>query len=165
MRIVHLKLSLLNFSFLVPQERFPCKLKSLGRKSPPQDFYLYGKTTVFHRKEAIFKWSYNIPKTFLLNRSPVPTIDLKCNRSGLSRHMIAELVVGWEDYVASVQTMSIDMIKLQLSQHVCRATKIFCHARVSCRIGVTLCCDFYTFRSCNTCTFSLPNFAVLRHRT
>ena len=30
---------------------------------------------------------------------------------------------------------------------------------------VTLCCDFYTFRSCNTCTFSLPTFAVLRHTT
>ena len=37
--------------------------------------------------------------------------------------------------------------------------------RVSCRVGVTLCCDFYTFRSCNTCTFSLTTFAVLRHTT
>ena len=32
------------------------------------------------------------------------------------------------------------MIKLQLSQHFCRTTW------VSCRVGVTLCCDFYTFR-------------------
>ena len=54
--------------------------------------------------------------------------------------------VCWEDYVASVQTMSRDMIKLQLSQYFCRATS------VSCSVGVTLCCDFYTFRSCNTCT-------------
>ena len=29
------------------------------------------------------------------------------------------------------------------------------------RVGVTLCCDFYTFRSCNTCTFSFNTFAVL----
>ena len=52
--------------------------------------------------------------------------------------------------------MSHDMIKLQLNQYFCRATKMFCCATwVSCRVGVTLCCDFYTFRSCNTCTFSL----------
>ena len=35
----------------------------------------------------------------------------------------------------------------------------------STRVGVTLCCDFYTVRSCNTCTFSLPTFAVLQHTT
>ena len=93
-------------------------------------------------------------------------MDLKSNRSGLWHHMLAELVAGWEYYVASVQTMSRDMMKLQLSQHFCRATKIFCRATwVSCRVGVTLCCDFYTCRSCNTCTFSLPTFAVLRHTT
>ena len=38
--------------------------------------------------------------------------------------MLAELVVGWEDYVANIQTMSPNMIKLQLSQHFYRATKI-----------------------------------------
>ena len=38
--------------------------------------------------------------------------------------MIAELVVGWEDYVASIQTMSSDMIKLQLSQHLSRDKNI-----------------------------------------
>ena len=52
--------------------------------------------------------------------------------------------------------MSRDMIKLRLRQHFCRATRILC------RVGVTLCCDFYTFRSCNTCTFSLTTCAVLR---
>ena len=51
------------------------------------------------------------------------------------------------------------MIKHQLSQHFCRAIWF------SCLVGVTLCYDFYTFRSCNTCTFSLPTFAVLRHAT
>ena len=34
--------------------------------------------------------------------------------------MLAELVVGWKDYVAKIQTMSRDMIKLQLSQHLSR---------------------------------------------
>ena len=107
---------------------------------------------------------HNIPRTWLLNRSPVPAMDLQSNRSGLWRHMLTELVVGWEHYVANIQTMSHDMIKLQLSQHFCRTTKIYCRAAwVSCRVGVTLCCDFYTFRSFNTCTFSLPTFAVLRH--
>ena len=52
-----------------------------------------------------------------------------------------------------------DMIKLQLSPHFCRVTKIFCRVTgVSCCIRVTLYCDFYTFRSCNTCSFSLPTF-------
>ena len=81
-------------------------------------------------------------------------------RSGLLRHML-KLVVGWEDYVAYVRTMSSDMIKLQLSQHFCRATKILCCAKwVSCRLGVTLCYDFYTFNSCFTCILSLTNCAV-----
>ena len=57
------------------------------------------------------------------NRSPVQAMDLKSNRSGLWRYMVAELVVGWEDYVADNQIMSRDMMKLQLSQHFRRATK------------------------------------------
>ena len=72
----------------------------------------------------------------LLNGSLVQAMDLKGNRSDLWRHMVAELV--WEDYVANIQTVSRDMIKLQLSQHLCRVTW------VSRRVGVTLCCDFYT---------------------
>ena len=103
--------------------------------------------------------NYNIPKACLLNRSPVPAMDPKSNRSGLWRHMLAELVAGWEGYVANIQTMSRGMIKLQLSRHFCRATWL------SCRVGVTWCCDFHTFRSCNTCTFSLTTFAMLRHTT
>ena len=49
--------------------------------------------------------------------------------------------------------------KTPVKSTLCRAT------RVPCRVGVTLCCDFHTFRSCNTCAFSLPTFAVLRHTT
>ena len=61
--------------------------------------------------------------------------------------------------MANIQTMSRDMIKLQLNQHFCRATKVLCGAtRVSCRVGVTLCCDFYTFGSCNTLICSLTIF-------
>ena len=52
-----------------------------------------------------------------------PSYGSKSNRSGLWRHILADLVVGWEDYVANVETMSHDMIKLQLSQRFCRATK------------------------------------------
>ena len=59
--------------------------------------------------------------------------------------------------------MSRDMVKLQLSQHFCRATKIFWHAtQILCHVGVTSCCNIYTFRSCNACTFSLTICAVLR---
>ena len=114
------------------------------------------------------KPDYNIPRACLLNRSPVPAMDLKSNRSGLWRHMVAELVGGWEDYVANIQIMSPDMVKLYFSQLFCRATKLFCRGTwVSCLVGVTLCCDFYTFRSCNiqVCTFRLTTFAVLRHTT
>ena len=114
---------------------------------------LYGWHT-----EGCWNINYNIPSAWLLNRSPVPAMDLKSNRSGLWHHML-ETCRRLRDYVANVQTMSCDIIKLQLNQHFCRATW------VSCRVGVTLCCGFYTFRSCNTCTFSLTTFAVLRHTT
>ena len=51
------------------------------------------------------------------------------------------------------------MIKLPLSQHFCRATRVlWC-------LGMTLCYDFYTFRCCNTCIFSLTTCAVLPHMT
>ena len=33
-------------------------------------------------------YPYNIPRACLLNRSPVPAMDLKSNRSGLWRHML-----------------------------------------------------------------------------
>ena len=114
---------------------------------------LWRKYTKKNRsREKGTKKIYNISRACLLNRSPVPAMDLKSNRSGLWCHMLAELV-------ASVQTTPRDMIKLQLSQQFCRAIW------ASCRVRVTLCCDFYTFRSCNTCTFSLPTFARLRHTT
>ena len=115
---------------------------------------------------------YNIPRACLLDRSPVPAMDLKSNRSGLWCHMLetcrrlrrlrrkrSNNVARHDKTPVKSTVLSRDMIKLQLSQHFCRATW------VSCRVGVTLCCDFYTFRSCNTCTFSLPTFARLRHTT
>ena len=98
---------------------------------------------------------YNIPRECLFNRSPVPAMVLKSNRSGLWRTCVA----GWDDYVANTQTMSRDMIKLKLSNNFYRATW------VPCRVGVKLCCDFHTFRSYNTCTFRLTTFAVFRHTT
>ena len=114
----------------------------------------------------LFMSIYNIPRACLLNRSPVPAMDIKSNRSGLWRHMLEtcrrlrRLCHKHSNNVARHDK------KLQLSQNFCRATKIFCHATwISCRVGLTLCCDFYTFRCYNTCTFSLPTFAVLRHTT
>ena len=133
-----------------------------------------------------FRVIYNIPRACLLNRSPVPAMDLKSNRSGLWRHMLEtcrrlrrlcrkrsnnvaqhdETPVKSTRLSRNKNILSSYMKKLQLSQHFCRATKIFCYATwVLCRVNVTLCCDFYTFRSYNTCTFSMPTFAVLRHTT
>ena len=37
---------------------------------------------------CMFKSHYNIPRSCFLNRSPVPAMDLKSNRSGLWRHML-----------------------------------------------------------------------------
>ena len=146
----------------VPFRFFSCLPKELERQKLIilKIFYNIPRTCLLNRLPVpAMDLKSNIPRTCLLNRLPVPAMDLKSNRSGLWRHMLAELVAGWEDYVADVQTMSRDMIKLQLSQHFCRATW------VSCRVGVTLYSDFYTFRSCNTCTFSLTTFAVFRHTT
>ena len=66
-------------------------------------------------------------------------MDLKSNRSDLWRHML-KLVVGWEDYAANIQRMSCDMIKLQLGQHFCSTTKIFCPRAtwISCCVGEKL---------------------------
>ena len=50
--------------------------------------------------------------------------------------------------------MSCDTMKLQLSRHFCRATKIFCRAtRASCCVELT-CSDLSTFTRCHTRTFS-----------
>ena len=115
---------------------------------------------------------YNIPRACLLNRSPVPAMVLKSNRSGLWRHMLetcrrlrwlcrkhSNNVARHDKTPVKSTLLSCDMTKLQLSQHFCRATW------VSCCVGVTLCCDSHTFRSCNTCTFILTTFTMLRHTT
>ena len=53
-------------------------------------------------------------------------------------------------------------IRLQLSHE----TKMFCRATQDlCRKGVTLCCHFYAFRSCNARIFSLTTCAALQHTT
>ena len=102
---------------------------------------------------------YNIPRACLLNRrSSVPAMDLKSNISGLWRHILetcrrlrrlcrnhSNSVVRHDKTPVKSTLLSRDMSFL--------------------REGVTLCCDFYTFRSCNTCTFSLTACAVLRHTT
>ena len=73
------------------------------------------------------KTYHNIPRACLLSGSPVPAMDLKSNRSGLWRHIL-ETSRRLRRLCRNVQTMSRDMIKLHLSQHFCRATKIFCRA-------------------------------------
>ena len=67
--------------------------------------------------------------------------------------------------------MSHNMMKIQLSQHFCRETKVFrCAILVHVawkrhydRLGVQGESDFYTFRSFNTCIANLTTclFAVL----
>ena len=102
--------------------------------------------------------TYNIPRACLLNRSTVPAMVLKSNRSGLWRHIIWTCRrLRW--LCRRHLKMSRDMIKIQLSQQFCRATQ------VSCPVGVIPCCNCCTFRSCNTCIFSLTALTVLRHTT
>ena len=62
----------------------------------------------------------------MLNRSPVPAMDLKSN-SRACDVTSQKLVVGRDDYVANLQTMSRDMLKLQLSQHLSRDKNILSH--------------------------------------
>ena len=120
----------------------------------------------------VLKLTYNIPRACLLNRSPVPTMDLKSNRSVLWRHILetcrrlrklcrkhSKNVARHDKTPVKWTLLSRDMIKLQLSEHFCRATW------VPCRVGVTVRYDFYTFRSCITYTFSDHMLAVLRHTT
>ena len=79
------------------------------------------------------KLDYNIPRACLLNRPPVPAMDLKSNRSGLWRHMLEtcrrlrRLCCESSDNVAWHKT--------PVSQHFCHTTKIFCRAtRAWCHI-------------------------------
>ena len=44
---------------------------------------LWELLTVIQCVSKYFKCFYNIPRARLLNRSPVPAMDLKSNRSGL----------------------------------------------------------------------------------
>ena len=62
-------------------------------------------------QSASFNSIYNIPRACLLNRSPVPAMDLKAMDQACDV-TCWKLVLGWEDYVANIQTVSLDMIKL-----------------------------------------------------
>ena len=128
--------------------------------------------------------NYNIPRACLLNRSPVPAMDLKRNKSGLWRHKLetcrrlrwlcrkhSNNVARHDKTLAKSTFLSRDMSSMSRSsdimlwllyikklQYMHFQFDYFC-------VAVTLCCDFYTLRSCNTCTFSLTTFAVLRNTT
>ena len=59
---------------------------------------------------------YNIPRACLLNRSPVPTMVLKSNRSGLWCHII--VTYRWLRWLCRKRsTMLRDMIEVQSSQY------------------------------------------------
>ena len=100
---------------------------------------------------------------FDCNRSPVPAMVLKSNILGLWRHIIGTFRrLRWlcrkhSNIVARHDKTPFKSTLLLRDKILCRAT------RVSCRVGVTLCCDFYTLRSCNTCIFSLTTCAGLRY--
>ena len=99
----------------------------------------------FYFNLRLINFVYNVPRAWLLIISPVPAMVLnhaclwsKCNRSGLWRHIIGTCR-SWDDYVANIQ--------IQLSQHFCRATKIFCReTRILSNLRVTSCCNIFTFR-------------------
>ena len=84
-RLLYLKSEYLWASSLVPDQRRPCK------------------------KYANIKRVYNIPRAYLLNSYGFKkTIDQACDITS------EELVTGWDGYVANIQMMSRDMMKLQL---------------------------------------------------
>ena len=91
------------------------------------------------------------PRACLLNRPPVPAMDLKSNRSGLWRHML-ETCRRLRRLCRKHSNNVARHDKTPVSHYVCRATKIFCRATwFSCRVGVTLCCDFYTLHALSVC--------------
>ena len=111
---------------------------------------------------------YNTPRACLLNRSPVPAIDLKSNRSGLWGHMLAELVVGWEDNVANIQTIfkhSNKYIPSRDMSFMSGRSVTFIHLEVATHaLSVWQCCDIrHNFLLLspgilwNTCSIKQPN--------
>ena len=109
-----------------------------------------------------FEWRHT--HVINMNRSRL-LIFLVLNISGLWRHMLETCQrLKWLCRKHSNNVARHDKAPVKLT--LLSPTKIFCRATwVSYRVGVTLCCDFYKFRSCNTCTFSLTTSAVLRHTT
>ena len=102
--------------------------------------------------------NYNIPGACLLNRPPVPAMDLKSNSSGLWRQILETCCRLRR--LCRKQSNSV-------AQHDKTPVKSTCLSRDM--IFMSHRCDImfwlYTFRSCNTSTFSLITFAVLRHIT
>ena len=86
---------------------------------------------------------------------------IKSNRSSLWHHNIGTCRrLRWLCCEHSNNVARHD--KTPLKSTFCGRTKIFCQAtQVSGCVLVTLCYDFYTFRSCNACIFSLTTSAVL----
>ena len=89
------------------------------------------------------QFSFNEEKTsspvsllqFSFNRLPVPVTVLKRNRSGLWRHIKGTCrTLRWSCCKHSNNVAWHD--RTQLSQHFCRATRVWC------RVGVILWCEF-----------------------
>ena len=60
--------------------------RSRAGNEPVRDFSLF--LSCFKTFLSVCLNLINIPRSCFLNRSPVPAMDLKCNRSGLWRHML-----------------------------------------------------------------------------
>ena len=60
----------------------------LGAETHTNWFRIIHQSLLSHKLVYFFIRYYNIPRACLLNRSPVPAMDLKNNRSGLWRHML-----------------------------------------------------------------------------
>ena len=107
---------------------------------------------------------YNIPRACLLNRSLIPAMDLKSNRSGVWRYMLEtcrrlrRLCRKRSDNVARHDKTPVKSTLLSRNKDILSRDTSF----MSRRIDIML---WLLHRSCNTCTFSLPTFAVLRHTT
>ena len=90
---------------------------------------------------------------------------LKSNRSALWRHIIGTcrrprwLCRKHSNNVVRHDETSVESKLLSHSKNILSCGTSFCD------VGVTLCYDFYTFRSYNTSIFSVTTCAVLQHMT
>ena len=109
---------------------------------------------------------YNIPRACLLNRSPVPAMDLKSNRSGLWRHMLEtcrrlrRLCRKRSNNVARHDKTPVKSTLLSHDKNILSCDMTFMSRRSDIMFWL-----LHIFRSCNACILSLPAFALLRHTT